>query len=160
MAAYQQLFPFAALIPISALDRDCPGLLINELLKHLPVAPRLYPEDVPTDATERFIVAEMIREKIFLLTGQEVPYSTAVVIESFKENAEKGMVIIHATIIVEKDSQKGIVIGRQGAKLKQIGHDARLDIEEMLGQPVVLKLWVKVQKNWTKNPRFLKELGF
>lgn len=160
LAAYQQLFPFSALIPISALAANCADLIITQLLKHLPTGPRLYPEDIPTDATERFIVAEMIREKIFLQTGQEVPYATAVVIDRFKEDEEKGLVTIDATIIVEKDSQKGIIIGRQGAKLKQIGHDARLEIENMLDQKVHLKLWVKVQKNWTRDPRFLKELGF
>ncbi|MGV1099541.1 GTPase Era [Thiovibrio sp. JS02] len=160
IAAYRELYPFHAILPVSAGKGDGTDLLIEELCKILPVGPRLYPEDIPTDATERFIVAEIIREKIFLQTGQEVPYSTAVTIESFKENPLKNLVTIHATIHVEKDSQKGIIIGKGGTRLQQIGHAARLDIEALLDQKVLLKLWVKVQKDWSKNPRFLKELGF
>ena len=97
---------------------------------------------------------------MFLKTGQEIPYSTAVIIESFQEDPEKGLVTIHATIVVEKDSQKGIVIGKGGLKLQAIGTAARRDIEEMLDQKVLLKLWVKVKKNWSQDERFLKELGF
>ena len=160
IAAYQRLYPFSAVIPLSALPGDGTGLLIDELRRLLPAGPRLYPEDIPTDATERFIVGEMIREKVFLKVRSEVPYSTAVTVESFKEDAEKGLTTIHATIIVEKDSQKGIIIGKGGVMLKQIGQAARAEIEELLGQRVMLKLWVKVEKNWTKNPRMLKELGF
>jgi GTPase len=160
IAAYQQLFPFRAIVPLSAKADDGTELVIRELLPLLPAGPRLYPEDIPTDASERFIVAEIIREKIFLQTGQEIPYSTAVTIESFKENTLKKLVTIHATIHVEKDSQKGIIIGKHGSKLKQLGQAARKDIEELLDQHVLLKLWVKVQKDWTSDPRFLKELGF
>lgn len=158
--AYEALHDFAAIIPVSAMRNDGTDKLLEQLVRMLPVGPRYYPEDIPTDATERFIVEEMIREKIFLMTGQEIPYSTAVVVESFKEDTAKNMVTIHAAIILEKQSQKGIVIGKQGKKLQQIGTAARKDIEEMLGQKVLLKLWVKVQKNWTNSPRFLKELGF
>jgi GTP-binding protein Era len=95
-----------------------------------------------------------------LKTGQEIPYSTAVLIDSCKEDQEKGMVTIHATIVVEKDSQKGIIIGKGGLKLQGIGTAARRDIEEMLDQKVLLKLWVKVKKNWSQDERFLRELGF
>ena len=158
--AYGELFPFRAIIPVSALHSDGTDLLLAELLKVLPEGPRLYPEDIPTDATERFIVAEIIREKVFLLTGQEVPYSTAVMIDSFKEDEIKQQVTIHATIIVEKDSQKGIVIGKKGSKLVEIGSAARKDIEVLVGQKVVLKLWVKVKKKWTRDKHFLKEMGF
>lgn len=158
--AYQRLYPFAAIIPLSALNSDGTELLVQELRRLLPEGPRLYPEDIPTDATERFIVAEMIREKIFLKARAEVPYSTAVTVESFKEDPAKGLTTIHATIIVERDSQKGIIIGKGGAMLKEIGQAARRDIEELLDQKVLLKLWVKVEKNWTKDPRMLKELGF
>lgn len=160
MATYRELYPFKEILPVSAKQGDGTELVIKELCRLLPTGPRLYPDDIPTDATERFIVAEIIREKIFLLTGQEVPYSTAVTVESFKENEIKQIVTIHATIHVEKDSQKGIIIGKGGKKLQQIGQSARGDIERLLDQKVLLKLWVKVQKDWTRNPRFLKELGF
>ena len=157
--AYQELHQFEALLPLSALSGDGTKLLLKEILALLPTGPRLYPEDIPTDATERFIVSEMIREKIFRFTGQEIPYSTAVTIDSFKEDTVKEMTTIHATIFVEKKSQKGIVIGKQGHKLKEIGQAARKDIETLLAQKVLLKLWVKVRDNWTKDNRFLKELG-
>jgi len=158
--AYQKLFDFKTILPVSAMEGDGTDLLIEELCALLPTGPRLYPDDIPTDVTERFIVAEMIREKIFLLTGQEIPYSTAVTIESFKENPNKQIVTIHATIHVERSSQKGIIIGKGGKKLQQIGTAARQEIETLLDQQVLLKLWVKVQKDWTSNPRFLRELGF
>ena len=157
--AYRTIYPFAAIVPVSALLNSGTDVLLQELIRLLPVGPRLYPEDIPTDATERFIVGEIIREKIFLLTGQEVPYSTAVVIESFKEETEKSLVTIHATIVVEKSSQKAIIIGRKGSKLQQIGKNARHDIEKLLTQRVMLKLWVKVHKNWTRDMRFIRDLG-
>lgn len=157
--AYADIFPFHAIIPISALHGDGTDRLLAELLEVLPIGPRYYPEDIPTDATERFLVAEIIREKVFLLTGEEVPYSSAVLIESFKEDPEKGLVTIHATIVLERTSQKGIVIGKGGLKLKSIGIAARKDIERLLDQKVVLKLWVKVRKNWSHDENFLKELG-
>jgi len=156
--AYQALHNFAAIIPISALRGDGPETLLNEIVARLPEGPRYFPDDIPTDATVRSIAAELIREKVFRLTGQEVPYGSAVVIDRFQEGEE--LITIDATIIVEKDSQKGIVIGKRGAKLKEIGTAARLDIEEMTGVKVMLKLWVKVIKNWTKDPRILAELGF
>lgn len=157
--AYRNIYPFAAIIPVSALLNNGTDLLLQELLSLLPVGPKFYPEDIPTDATERFIVAEIIREKIFLLTGQEIPYSTAVVIDSFKEDDEKSLVTIHGTIVVEKSSQKAIIIGKKGSKLQQIGKNSRQDIEKLLGQRVLLKLWVKVHKNWTKDMRFIRDLG-
>jgi len=157
IAAYQGLHDFVAIIPVSALRAEGADQLLDELVRLLPEGPRLFPEDIPTDASVRFIAAETIREKVFLLTGEEIPYSTAVVIDRFQE--EERLVTIDATIILEKDSQKGMVIGKKGAKLKEIGTAARLDIEEMLQVKVMLKLWVKVKKNWTKNSSFLKELG-
>lgn len=156
---YRNIYPFQAIVPVSALKNSGTDDLLQELVQLLPTGPRLYPEDIPTDATERFIVAEIIREKIFLLTGQEVPYSTAVVIDSFKEDEEKSLVTIHATIIVEKSSQKAIIIGRKGSKLQQIGKQSRRDIENLLAQHVLLKLWVKVHKNWTRDIRFIRDLG-
>ncbi len=158
LEAYDALFPFQAMLPISALKANGCDQLIAEILKLLPTRPRAYPDDIPTDVTERFIVSELIREKIFNLTHQEIPYSTAVVIDSFKE--EKDRVMIHATIQLERSSQKGIIIGKQGKMLARIGREARKDMEELLGTNVVLKLWVKVVKDWSRNMRSLRELGF
>ncbi len=158
--AYADFFPFHAVIPMSALHGDGMDRLLAELLQVLPVGPRYYPEDIPTDATERFLVAEIIREKVFLLTGEEIPYSTAVLIESFKEDPAKGLITIHGAIVLERESQKGIVIGKGGLKLKSIGTAARKDIERLLDQRVLLKLFVKVRKNWSRDEKFLKELGF
>ncbi len=152
------IFPFTEIIPISAKRGDGTSALVEAIIKQLPIGPRYFPEDIPTDASERFLVSEIIREKVFLLTGQEIPYSTAVVVDAFDEESSK--VTIHATIIVEKASQKGIIIGRGGHKLKSIGTAARKDIERMVGQRVLLKLWVKVKKTWSHNSSFLKELGF
>jgi GTP-binding protein Era len=158
--AYQDLFPFKAIIPISARDNDGTDILMKELIGMMPKGPRLYPEDIPTDSSERFIVSEIIREKIFLQTRQEVPYSTAVTVESFKEDEKKKLVVIHATIHVEQKSQKGIIIGKHGSMLTKIGTAARHDIQNLLGRKILLKIWVRVDKDWSKNPRFLKELGF
>ena len=158
--SYARLFPFKAVIPVSALDGDGLDSLFSEILALLPMGPRYFPEDIPTDASERFLCAEIVREKVFLLTGQEIPYSTAVLIESFKEDATKKLVTIHAAIVLEKQSQKGIVIGKGGKKLKSIGIAARKDIEALIGEKVLLKLWVKVKKNWSQDQRFLKELGY
>ncbi len=157
---FAELYPFSAVIPISALQGDGTGMLLDELLKLLPMGPRYFPEDIPTDASERFLVAEIIREKLFLLTGQEIPYSSAVLIDSFKEDVSGKIVTIHATIVLERSSQKGMVIGKRGHKLKSIGVAARKDIEKLIGQRVNLKLWVKVKKNWSRDERFLRELGF
>ncbi len=157
---YSDIYPFHAVMPLSALTGEGTIQVIEELLTILPLGPRYFPEDIPTDVSERFLVAEIVREKVFLQTGQEIPYSSAVTIESFQEDDKKQMTTIHATIVLERNSQKGIVIGKGGKKLKSIGIAARKDIEKMLGQKVLLKLWVKVRKNWTKDERFLKELGF
>jgi GTP-binding protein Era len=158
--SYSKMFPFKAVIPVSALGGDGLDSLFAEILTLLPMGPRYFPEDIPTDASERFLCAEIVREKVFLLTSQEIPYSTAVQIESFKEDDTKKMVTIHAAIILEKQSQKGIVIGKGGKKLKSIGIAARKDIEALIGQKVLLKLWVKVKKNWSQDERFIRELGY
>ena len=158
--SYSKMFPFKAVIPVSALGGDGLDSLFAEILTLLPMGPRYFPEDIPTDASERFLCAEIVREKVFLLTSQEIPYSTAVQIESFKEDDIKKMVTIHAAIILEKQSQKGIVIGKGGKKLKSIGIAARKDIEALIGEKVLLKLWVKVKKNWSQDERFIKELGY
>ena len=156
---YQNLHPFAAIVPISALQGIGIEVLTTELVARLPEGPQYYPEDIPTDATERFIAAEIIREKIFLLTRDEVPYSTAVVIDSFEEEVEGRPVVIQATIMVERNSQKGILVGQGGGMLAAIRKSAASDIEKLLGCRVRLHLWVKVRKNWTGNANILRELG-
>jgi GTP-binding protein Era len=150
------LYPFAEIIPVSALKQDLGGLL-EALLKRLPKGPKYFPEDQLTDQPERFVVTEIIREKIFELTKEEIPYSTAVVIEQMKE--EPNLTTIHAMIYVERDSQKGIVIGKNGALLKEIGTRARLDAEKLLGVKVFLQLWVKVKKGWRDDDHMLRNVG-
>ncbi len=156
---YRTLHPFAAIVPISALQGTGIETLTNELVFHLPEGPQYYPDDIPTDATERFIAAEIIREKIFLLTRDEVPYSTAVVIDTFEEGEGEKPVTIQATILVERSSQKGIIIGQKGAMLAAIRKSATTDIEHLLGCRIRLHLWVKIKKNWTGNANILRELG-
>jgi GTP-binding protein Era len=152
-------FPYAAVIRISALVGTGVDHLEGEVVSLLPPGPPYYPADVMTDQTERFMAREIIREKIFHLTRQEIPYSCAVVVEDFKER-EAGAIWIRATINVEKDSQKGILIGKGGNKLKEIGRQARIDLEKLLGARVYLDLWVRVQKDWTKKEYALREFGF
>ncbi len=156
---YRRLHPFAALVPISALRGDGIDILTAELVSLLPEGPRYYPDDIPTDATERFIAAEIIREKIFLLTRDEVPYSTAVIIDAFEEGAAGKPVVIKATILVERTSQKGILIGQGGAMLAAIRTSAVADLQRLLECRVRLNLWIKVSKNWTGNTNLLRELG-
>jgi len=152
-------FPYAAVIRISALVGTGVEHLEGEVVSLLPPGPPYYPADVMTDQTERFMAREIIREKIFHLTRQEIPYSCAVVVEDFKER-EAGAIWIRATINVEKDSQKGILIGKGGKQLKEIGKQARMDLETLLQTRVYLDLWVRVQKDWTKKEYALREFGF
>lgn len=150
----------ANVVPVSAKKRDGLDALARTLARVLPEQPALYPDDILTDATERFIVAELIRERIFEHCAQEVPYASAVEIEKFDESArEAGLVHIHARIVVEKESQKGILIGRGGKMIKRIGTESRRQIEALLGCRVRLDLFVAVERDWTQNPRLLKELG-
>lgn len=151
-------FPYTKVVRISALVGTGVDLLTDEIIALLSPGPAYYPEDAVTDQTERFMAREIIREKIFLLTRQEIPYSSAVVVEEFKER-EDGMTLIRAAINVEKESQKGILIGKGGKKLKEIGSQARMDIEQLLGARVYLELWVRVQKDWTKKDHALREFG-
>lgn len=160
MDQYQKLFPFEKIIPLSALQGDGIEILIEEIVRVLPEAPPYFPEDMVTDQTERFVVSEIVREKVIQHSYQEIPYATAVVIESFKEFAEKNLVVIQATIYVEKESQKKILIGKGGQKLKRIGELSRKEIEAFLEKKVFLELWVKVEKNWTRNPKVLDSLGY
>jgi len=157
---YRKLFPFREILPVSALKVRGIDILIGEILKLLPEGPRYFPEEVMTDRSERFIAAEIIREKITLRTRQEIPYATAVVIDAFKEDESKNLIRISATIHVEKDSQKGIIIGKNGSMLKEIGTRARLDLESFFAAKVFLELYVRVAKDWTHDPRLLHEFGY
>jgi GTP-binding protein Era len=157
---WSEAFPFAAVVPISAKSGEQVERLVDAMQALLPTGPPYFPSDSLTDMPMRFIAAELIREKAFRLTGQEIPYALAVTVDSFKEEKKGGLIRIHACIHVERDSQKGIVIGRQGAKLKQIGEAARKAIEALTGSPVYLKLFVRVQKNWTKDTKALRKFGY
>jgi len=156
---YRQQHDFAEIIPLSALLGDNMELLEEKIIQYLPVGPKYFPEDHITDQPERTLVAEIIREKIINLTLQELPYSTAVIIESFKEDVEKKLLNIRATIYVDKPSQKGIIIGRSGSMLKEIGTLARLEMEKILSTKVYLELWVKVKRKWRENNRILRLIG-
>ncbi|OGU27359.1 MAG: GTPase Era [Ignavibacteria bacterium GWA2_54_16] len=150
---------FADVIPVSALKGENLPDLLRTIEKYLPMHPPFYPVDAVSEQPERFFAAELIREKIFEQFREEVPYSTAVEIVDFKER-EKGKTFIRADIIVERDSQKGIVIGKGGAALKTIGRRARTDIEEMVGHPVFLELHVKVREKWRESESLLKKFGY
>ncbi|WP_300671627.1 GTPase Era [Desulfoluna sp.] len=154
---WRGIHAFHAIVPLSAKHGDQVDTLLAEIAKIMPEGPPFYPEDVITDLPERFFVAEMVREKIFRLTGQEIPYSTAVTVDTFER--EKKLVHIEATIHVERDSQKGIIIGKNGSKLKSIGEEARYAIEEMVGKKVFLKLFVRVEKNWCTDTKAIRRLG-
>jgi GTP-binding protein Era len=153
-------YHFDVIVPISATE----GIQIEELIgameSFLPQGPPYFPEDAVTDLTERFIAAEMIRESVFRLTGEEIPYATAVTVDSFTEEKNGKLVKIEATIHIERASQKGIIIGKEGSKLKRIGTESRQKIEHMLETKVFLKLFVRVQKNWRKDTRALRKFGY
>lgn len=157
---YQTLLPFTAVVPISALEGNNVETLLGQIKEHLPEGPQFYPADQVTDHPERFIISELIREKVLHLTREEVPHSIAVVIDSIKKMDKSETINVMATIIVERDSQKGIVIGKQGKMLKEVGSRARVDIENLLGSKVFLELWVKVQKDWRNKASQLRDYGF
>lgn len=156
---YRAEFYFAEIIPTSALQ----GQNIEELLKtiksYLPEGPQFYPEDQISDHPEYFIISELIREKVLLLTKEEVPHSVAVVTDKVERDGE-GKVHVFASIIIERKSQRGIIIGKGGKMLKRIGTMARKDIEKLLGDKIYLELWVKVQKGWRNKPSYLDEYGY
>ncbi len=156
---YCKVYNFAGVVPISAKEKMNLDGLLAELNSHLPEGPQYYPEDTVTDQPERMIAAEMIREKVLHLTRDEVPHAIAVEVEEMKPRPDN-RVYIRATIFVERESQKGIVIGKKGALLKEIGALARHDIETMLGSKAYLDLWVKVKKDWRDRTNVLRELGF
>ncbi len=153
------LHPFKEIVPVSAGRNDGVEHLVSVVGGYLPEGPAMFPDDILTDMPEKFIVAEMIREKVFRLTRDEVPYSTAVVVESFIER-ENGVIAIAAAIMLERDTQKGIIIGSRGEMLKKIGTQARQDIERLLDTKVYLELFVKVVENWSERPSKLRELGY
>jgi GTP-binding protein Era len=149
--------PFAELIPVSAKTGESVERLLQETVKRMPEGPPLFAPDMMTDQSERFLVAEIVREKVFLLTRKEIPHSTAVLVELWEETEDQ--IRIEATVIVEKDNQKGILIGRGGSMLKRIGTDARADIEKLLGRHIFLALHVKVSQRWRESPVVLEQIG-
>ncbi|NLP17554.1 MAG: GTPase Era [Firmicutes bacterium] len=157
---YEGLFDFTNIIPVSALTGENLLPLQEQILRHLPVGPQYYPKDMITDQPERFIVAELVREKILHLTREEVPHSIAVEVLEMKEREDRNLMLVQANIYVERDSQKGIVIGQGGRMLKEIGKNARADLEGFLGCRVFLELWVKVKKDWRDSPGALRSLGY
>ncbi|WP_019005245.1 GTPase Era [Cohnella laeviribosi] len=156
---YSALYRFAEIVPVSALHGNNVNTLLEQLSRYLPEGPMYYPADQVTDHPEQFVCAELIREKILLLTRDEIPHSIAVEIESMRTE-ENGVVHIGAVIYVERQSQKGIVIGKNGSMLKEVGKLARLDIERLLGSKIFLELWVKVKEDWRNRESVLHTLGF
>jgi GTP-binding protein Era len=156
---YSELYDFREIIPVSALKHDGIDILLKRIHDYLPEGPRYYPDDILTDQLERFMATEIIREKIMEMTEEELPYSIAVIIEKWQER-DDGLISISCNIYVERDSQKAIIIGKGGEKLKSVGTAARLEIEKLLNTRVFLALWVRVKKNWRNDFRLLKELGY
>ncbi len=156
--SYSKEFEFAEIVPVSALRGEAVDNLLDQIIKHLPANEAIFAEDELTDQSMRTLVAEMVREKILQTTGDEIPYVTAVVTEKYDES-DPTVTRIHCAIYVERSSQKGIIIGKGGIKLKKIGTEARVDIEKMLNQKVFLQLFVKVVENWRNNERNLDEIG-
>ena len=157
---FRALLPFVEIVPISATKGDNIQVLQSLLVRYLPEGQPLYPLHQLTDQPERFIIAELIREKVFQLAYQEVPYAVAVEVEEVKAREQRALTDVEATIYVERESQKGIIIGRGGAMLKKIGEQARPEIEMLLGTQVFLKLWVKVRPDWQRDDEALKRLGY
>ena len=157
--SYAKVYDFAGIVPISAREGENLEGLLAEIKKHLPEGPQYYPADMVTDQPERLIVAELVREKVLALTRDEIPHAVAVDIEEMTTR-QKGDVYIRAVIYVERESQKGIVIGAKGALLRTIGAQARADVETLLGAKVYLDLWVKTRKDWRNRVTALREFGF
>lgn len=157
---YRKLIDFADIVPASALRAQNLDTVIDCIFKYLPYGPQFYDEDTITDQPQRQIVAELIREKALRTLDEEIPHGIAVTIDTMKERPDGRIVDIEATIICERDSHKGIIIGKQGAMLKKIGSAARFEIERMLEQKVNLKLWVKVKKDWRDSDYLIKNFGY
>ncbi len=154
-----EMLPGKEILPISALKGENLPLLLELIESALPEGPKFFPEGEFTDQSERFMVSEFIREKVFLLTREEIPYGVGVTIDEFTEKEEKNLLVIKATIHTERDSHKPILIGRRGAMLKQIGTQAREELEALLGCKIFLELFIRVDRNWTQNPHALTEMG-
>lgn len=151
---------FSRIIPLSALTGENVDQLLKTVRTALPVGEPFFPEDVVTDQPVRFLASEFIREQVIQMTREEIPYAIAVQIEDFKEDTERNLSLIYATIFVERESQKGIIIGRKGTMLKAIGQAARKELENLLGAKIYLELWVKVQKGWRRDDVFLTRMGY
>lgn len=160
IGSYKEKHDFKEVVPISALQGNNIEKLLEQIKRYIPEGPQFYPADQVTDHPERFIITELIREKALHLTHEEIPHSLAVVMEKLERKENKDQIHVMATIIVERDSQKGIIIGKQGSMLKEIGKRARKDIENLLGSKVYLELWVKVQKDWRNKMTQLRDFGF
>lgn len=156
---YKDAYPFAEIIPISAKENKNTDKLLSVIGSKMPEGPQYFPEDMVTDQPERLIVAEIVREKIFLETRDEIPHSVAVEVDEMKTR-DNGMMYVRCTIFCERDSQKGIIVGKRGVLLKKIGADARIDIERLLATKVYLELWVKVKKDWRNKSGALSEFGY
>ena len=159
IVSYENSYPFEAVVPISAKEKDNIEEVVNLLEKHLPEGPKYFPDDMITDQPERLIISDIVREKILLQTHDEIPHAIAVDVDEMKTR-DDGTTYIRATIYVERDSQKGIIIGKQGSMLKLIGKQARADIERLLATKVFLDVWVKVKKDWRNKSGMLSELGY
>lgn len=157
--SYQTQYPFQAIVPVSAKDKINLDKLLGEIQEFLPIGPKYFPDDMITDQPERLIIAELIREKALHLTREEIPHAIAVEIEEIASRPND-QIYVRAVIYVERDSQKGIIIGTGGKLLKQIGQQARLDVENLLGSKCYLDLWVKVKKDWRNRDSILKSLGY
>ncbi|ERJ13821.1 GTPase Era [Haloplasma contractile] len=160
MAAYHKEFDFAEIVPISALTGENVSTLLGTIHSYLEEGPKYYPDDQVTDHPERFIISELIREKVLVKTREEIPHSVAVIIDDISKEEGKDIIDVQASIIVERPSQKGIVIGKNGSMLKDIGTLARKDIQDLLGSKVFLELWVKVVKDWRNKQTHLNNLGY
>jgi GTP-binding protein Era len=156
---YSNMFPFKEIIPVSAVKHDGIDLFLKKVVQYLPLGPKYYSDDLVTDQMERFMVSEIIREKIVENTSEEIPHSVAVEVINWVEKKD-GLVIIEANIYVEREGQKGIIIGRRGDMLKRLGTSARLDIEKLLGVKIFLELRVKVKKGWRDDKKMLSDLGY
>jgi GTP-binding protein Era len=160
IAQYAERFDFKEIIPLSAFTGQGVDRLVGAVRNMVPEGPLYYPEDMVTDLPERFIVGEMIREKILRKTHQEVPYGVAVQVDTFEERPGKNLIAIQATIFVGRDAHKRILVGKGGSMIRLLGQESRKEIEAFLDSRVFLELFVKVKKNWMDSERFLREFGY
>ena len=158
--SYSRRHSLDVIIPVSALKGYGVNILLEELKKRIKPGPQFYPEDMTSDQSETFFVSEVVREKIYLHTGKDIPYSSAVTVERIEVNPENGILSISAIIHVESESQRSIMIGRGGKKIRDIGKASRLELEEIFGRRIFLELFVRVEKNWSRDPRALQKLGY